>query len=213
MRALPLIALLAVPALAAKLTPATAEAFDNYVRDVDAQMQRSRTGADFMAARSANEKARMRSGEMVVFSPANAPQIKVPGGAIHDWLGEVFIPGGTISATRAVMQDYADYKNIYKPDILDSKLLSRDGDRFHVFLRLYATEFVTVVFNSDYDIVFGQPTPQRMWIDSHTTRIAEVRDPDKSMTDEYPVGDDDGYLWRMTTYWRFEQAGGGIWAE
>ena len=212
-RATVFIGMLAAPAMAARLTQSTAEAFDRYVHAVDARMQSSRTTAQFIALPSPNDRARVRNGELLAFSERDAQAAKMQGGEIHDWTGVVFIPRANIAAARAVMQDYADYKVIYKPDILDSKLLAHEDDRFHVFLRLYAKSFVTVVFNSEYDITFGEPTPRRMYIDSRSTRIAQVSDPDKSMTEEKPVGNDDGYLWRMMTYWRFEEADGGVWAE
>jgi hypothetical protein len=30
----------------------------------------------------------------------------VPGASIHDWVGAIFIPGGTLEKTLAVLQDY-----------------------------------------------------------------------------------------------------------
>ena len=52
-----------------------------------------------------------------------------------------------------------------------------------------------------------------MYINSRSTRIAEVNDPDRSMTEEVRVGHDDGFLWALNSYWRFEQADGGVYAE
>lgn len=163
-----------------------------------------------------DEKAAVRRGEMAVVSEQNSstlPETKIPGGEIHDWTGTVFIPGGTIAAARSVMQDYANYRNIYKPVVIESRLLSHNGDEFRVFLRLYEKQFLTVVYNTEYDILYGQPDPRRMWIRSRSTRIAEVDDPDKSMTKENPVGEDNGFLWRINAYWRFEEADGGLYAQ
>ena len=28
-----------------------------------------------------------------------------------------------------------------------------------------------------------------------------------------PIGDDDGFLWRVNAYWRFEEADGGLYAQ
>ncbi|HZU29318.1 MAG TPA: hypothetical protein VFA04_27595 [Bryobacteraceae bacterium] len=202
---------------AAKLRPETAKAFDDYCRYAEVLMQRDQTPPHYLWIDShPDDKARVQHGDMVIASERSASgagNLKIPGGEVHDWTGTVFIPHGTIAAARAVMQDYADYKVIYKPDVIDSRLLSQHGDEFHVFLRLYAKQIVTVVFNSEYDITYSQPDPDRMSIRSRSTRIAEVDDPAKSMTVEEPVGEDDGFLWRINSYWRFEEADGGLYAQ
>jgi len=58
-----------------------------------------------------------------------------------------------------------------------------------------------------------KPDAMHMTIRSRSTRIAEVHDPDRSMTVEEPVGEDDGFLWRIDSYWRFEEADGGLYVE
>ena len=198
---------------AAKLAPETAQAFDNYVRLAEVQMHRanklSLIGRD-------DDNARVRNGELVVFSErlnGDAPVMKIPGGLIHDWTGAVFIPRATIAEALAVMQDYGQYKQMYAPDVIDSRLISHNGDEFRVFLRLKEKQLVTVVYNTEYDVVYAQPDATQMTLASRSTRIAEVKDPDQSMTAEDPVGLDDGFLWRINTYWRFEQADGGVYAE
>ena len=105
------------------------------------------------------------------------------------------------------------YRNIYTTDVIDSRLLARHGDTFRVFLRLREKQIVTVVFNTEYDIAYAQPDAMHMTIRSRSTRIAEVHDPDRSMTVEEPVGEDDGFLWRIDSYWRFEEADGGLYVE
>jgi hypothetical protein len=56
----------------------------------------------------------------------------VPGASIHDWMGAIFIPGGTLEKTLAALQDYDHHKNIYK-DVPESRLLSRDGNDFRYY--------------------------------------------------------------------------------
>jgi len=211
MRALSIAFLTVLIGPAAKLSSDTAQAFDNYVRLAEVQMQRNPA-----LVWHEDEKARVRNGELVVFSErlnGDAPQMKIPGGLIHDWTGAIFIPRGTIAEARALLQDYEHYKEIYAPDVIDSHLVSHNGDEFRVFLRLKEKQIVTVVYNSQYDVVYAQPDATHMTLASRSTRIAEVSDPGRSMTAEDPVGQDDGFLWRLNTYWRFEQTDGGVYAE
>ena len=63
-----------------------------------------------------------------------------------------------------------------------------------------------------------------LWIDSlppsdraegriHSTRIAEVENPDTPTERELPVGHDGGYLWRLNTYWRLLQRDRGVYLQ
>ena len=40
-----------------------------------------------------------------------------------------------------------------------------------------------------------------------------MKDPDKPDGPELPAGKDHGYLWRLYTYWRFEEKDGGVYVE
>jgi hypothetical protein len=135
--------------------------------------------------------------------------VQVPGGLINHWFGAVFIPRATVADVRAVLQDYASYSRIYTPDVSESKLLAHSGDDFDIFLRLHRQIHVKlafgynfpVEFNTNYRVTYAM-TGDVLRVRSASTRIAEVKDPKKSHTDEYPTGNDDGYLWRLNSYWR-----------
>lgn len=145
-------------------------------------------------------------------SRSSGKAIKVPGGMIHDWVGIVFIPGATMKQTLQVTQSYDHREKIY-PDVLQSKLLGREGDDFKVFMRLYKKKFTTVVLNTDYAIQYHRLDDTHVYCNSYTTRIAQVADPSKPDGPEKPAGEDDGYLWRLYTYWRFEEKDGGIYMQ
>ena len=48
---------------------------------------------------------------------------------------------------------------------------------------------------------------------SFTTRIAEIEDAGEATESEKPVGDDRGFLWRLNSYWRFQEEDGGGFVE
>jgi hypothetical protein len=183
-----LAAAVAVPCCAAQLKPETGRAFDRYVELAEKQL----SAGPFLYTTA-------HRGETVVVE-AKIPNVPVPDGQIHDWLGVLFISGTTIASVRTVMQDYDGYQRIYKPDVTDSKLLARDGDHFRVFLRMYKHEFLTLVYDSEYDVRYSFPAPDRMEVVSRSTRIVQS-------------GDDHGFLWRLNSYWRFQQADGGVYAQ
>jgi hypothetical protein len=201
----------------ARLTPETEAAFDRYVQAAESRMNRDLSPERFLVADTKPElKARLQGGEMVIEPGAalnDSEEAKAPGGMIQDWMGSMFIKDATNAKVRAVLQDYENYTEFYKPEVIESKLISHQGDEYDVFLRLYKKQILTVVLNTRYQVRYGALDPQHMYVISHSTRIAEVKNHKRSYTDEEPVGNDTGFLWRLNSYWRFEEAGGGVYAQ
>lgn len=112
-----------------------------------------------------------------------------------------------------MLEEYAAYKQIYRPEVIESKLRYHRGDDYDIFLRLYKRQFVTVVLNANYHVHYGTVDSTRLYVNSRSTRIAEVKDPDRSYTEELPVGHDNGFLWALNSYWRFEEVDGGVYAQ
>jgi hypothetical protein len=202
---------------AADLTPETQRAFDRYIQLTEAGLERDLNAPHFLYGNpTAQQKASLRKGDVLIVPRQvrdNGKEIVVPGGFIQDWVGTLFIRGATIAQVRSVMQDYAAYKNFYKPEVIESKLLHHNGNEYDIFLRLYKKQFVVVVLNGNYHVQYGDLDPDRMYVNSRSTRLAEVKDPDRSLTEEEKVGHDDGFLWALNSYWRFEQADGGVYAQ
>ena len=48
---------------------------------------------------------------------------------------------------------------------------------------------------------------------SRTTKIAEVEKAGKPDEREKPPGTGEGFLWKLNSYWRFEERDGGVWVE
>ncbi|MGC2105960.1 MAG: hypothetical protein WA647_12710, partial [Candidatus Acidiferrum sp.] len=94
-----------------------------------------------------------------------------------------------------------------------SKIESRDGDHFRVFLRFRRHKVITVVLDTEHDIRYFHDAPGRAHSRSSAVRIAEVENPGKSDERELPPGEDGGYLWRMETWWRMEEGDGGVYVQ
>ena len=195
----------------AKLTPETSAAFDRYSEAAEARMKANLQPEHFLQTSDPLVRANLRGGELRIESRAtldSGKQVKVPDGMIQDCLGIMFIPGATIAQVKAVLQDYGDYKQFYKPEVTESRQISHQGDEYDVFLRLYKKHILTAVLNSNYHVRYGVLDAKHIYVTSHSTRIAEVK-----KDGELPVGDDSGFLWRLNSYWRFEEADGGVYAE
>jgi hypothetical protein len=185
----------------ARLTPEAAGAFDRYVDSVEAAKNHE---LDF-------DKIKLQGGEARIVLGGTPPDID--GGMIQDWRGAMFLPHATIQKVKTVLQDYENYKQFYKPEVIESKQTRHQGDEYDVFLRLRKKQVLTVVLNTEYRVRYSHPDERRMYVVSHSTRIAEVKDPQRPFSAEEPVGRDSGFLWRLNSYWRFEEADGGVYAE
>ena len=212
MRWIAIAAFCVLGAPAAELKPDTINAFDQYIRETEQRLDSSK-GA-LWADASPDRARRVRAGEIVV-APFNAkPDWSVKGGGlIHDWVGSVFIPGATIERTLALVQDYNRHKLVYKPEVVDSRVISREGDRFQIFLRLLKKKVITVQLNTEHSVQYIQLGPRSWRSISRSTRIAEVENPGKPGEREKPPGTGEGFLWRLNSYWLFEERDGGTFVE
>jgi hypothetical protein len=210
-------------ASAAELKPKTTEAFDKYVAATEARMtQELRSGNSFLYvdALPANDLKeaydRLKRGEILVeHRETKAPGVSsdVPDGLVHHWVGLVFIPGVTLAQALPVLKDYEHRAELYKPAVTASRLISHQGDDYKIFLRLYEKKFTTVAFNTEYDVHWGGLDQRRLYSDSISTRIAQLKNPDNPDAGEYPVGKGNGFLWRFNTYWRYEEKDGGVYLQ
>jgi len=205
-------ALCALSAAAAELKPATTAAFDRYIRQSE---ERLNAPAAFLWADESPERARrVRRGEILVQPFTGKPDWSVAGGGlIHDWVGSVFIPGATLEQTLALVQDYNRHKEIYKPEVVDSRILSHNGNDFRIYLRLLKKKVITVQLNTEHEVKYIQLAPKRWRSISHSTKIAEIENAGKSTEREKPPGTGEGFLWKLDSYWRFEERDGGTWLE
>jgi hypothetical protein len=211
------------PAGAVELKPQTLEAFDRYVKlseaHIDAELAR-RTPflwVDTLSgARREKADADLRAGRVVVErlkTLDNAQPIVAPGAIIHHWIGTVFVPGASLEQTLALVEDYDHHQDYYRPEVMRSKILARNGNDFRVYLRFYKKKVLTSVLDTEHEIHYEIVDATHAWSRSRSVHIREVENAGKSDERQKPEGNDRGLLWRIYTYWRFEQKGGGTYVE
>ena len=198
-----------------QLKPETLDAFQSYVREAEAAMQTALEGrSPFLWSDENPERARrVRKGEIPAQLWAGDAPVHVPGGLIHDWIGAVCIPHTTIAKTLARVQDYDNHKNIYKPEVIDSRLLSHHGNDFTIFLRLLKKKIITVVMDTEHDVHYQRLSDDRWLLRSYTTRACEVDDAGTPKEKIHPPDTGYGFLWRLYSYWKFMAEGDGVIVE
>jgi len=198
------------------LKPATAAAFERYLQGVDAAVSQRVSGAkNFLwLDDSPARRARVLKGEVVAERTGGSGPLKVPDGLVHDWIGVVFIPRVKLSQVLTFVQDYNHHKDFYGPEVVDARILSRDGEHFVIYMRLKKGKMgVEVVLNTEHDAQFFRLDQARWHSRSRTTRIAELENPGTPKEREKPVGADGGYMWGLSSYWRFVERDSGVYVE
>lgn len=217
------VALVAAPAGAVDLKPRTIDAFNAYVKLTEAQIDSGLVSrAPFLwveglpESRRAGLEAQLRAGKVVIErleTLESGKKIQIPDGIIHHWIGTIFIPGATLAQTLAFEQDYDHHQDYFRPDVARSKILRHNSDEFLIQLRFYKKKIITTVIDSEHEVHYDLVDSTHAWSRSRTTRIQEVDNAGKPDERLEPEGHDRGFLWRMNTYWRFEEKDGGMYVE
>ena len=206
-----------------KLKTETQGAFDRYLKLTEARNEGElRRGTHLLwidglpEERRAEAYAALKRGEVKMRRLEildNDKSIPCPGGMIHHWTGVVFIPGAKLEDVLGVLEDYDRHSVYYAPDVEQSKLESREGDHFRVFLRFRRHKVITVVLNTEHEVQYFRDAPRKAHSRSSAVRIAEVVNAGKSDEREKTPGNDDGFMWRMETWWRMEERDGGVYVQ
>ena len=177
--------LCAPPDATAAPSNATLSAWKAYAAETETRLERTRPS-------SAREVA--PSGLV-----ADGMSIDVPGGTISHWRGSAFIPGITLDRLLNGLQHPGTPPP--QEDVVSSRVIARSGDSLRVAIRLVRHAVVTVSYDTEHEMTFRRWTPTLATGRSVATRIEEVG------------GADHGFLWRLNSYWRYEERSGGVLVE
>ncbi len=213
--------LLAASTQAAELQRKTVDAWSQYVQLTEQRIKEELVSTegflvqDFDRAGSSLRTAVQR-GEIPVSQmrtiQLDGARIKVPGGAIHHWRGAIFIQGVTLNDVLDGVQSPLRQEDLQE-DVLESRVIERTADRMKVFLKLKRKKFVTVHYNTEHDMRYARHDSARASSRSVATKIAELADVGSPTEREHPIGNDRGFLWRLNSYWRYEEVDGGVIVE
>lgn len=198
-----------------KLERPTIEAFEAYIARAEAQMEQALDGRRpfLWCDLSPVIAQQVHHGQVIVSSCSEPGPVSVPDGLIHDWIGAAFIPATNLKSTLELVQDYDHHKDLYKPEVVDSRLLWREGNAFKIFLRLLKKKVLTVVLDTDHDVRYRALDQLRCTCRSYSQRIAEVENPGSARERVLPPDSGHGFLWRLNSYWQFEERDGGVYVE
>lgn len=199
-----------------ELRPEALAAWDHYIEQAKMRANsRLDPRQHFLWVDESPDRARrVRTGEILVAPLNGSGRIEVPYGLIHDWIGAAFLPDTTIENIFATMDQYACYKEFYKPTIIDSKLLSRAGGEITFSMRwLKKVLWVTTVSDAEYKACYFRRDEKSRYGFVESTRIQDVVNYGRPSERNLPVGTGSGFIWRLFSISRFEELDGGLYVE
>jgi hypothetical protein len=214
----------AAPSLgAAELRRETEAAWERYVELTEMRIERELASGDGFLVQEflpAGERARaaaaISAGEVFATKlhtlEPDGTEVETPSGLVHHWAGSIFVPGAEVEGLVGWLQDYDEHHR-YFDDVEESRLITRQGESFDIFLRLRRKKIVTVHYATEHAVHYRRHGAGRISSRSRATRISEIEDPGTPREREKPAGEDRGFLWRLNSYWRFEQRPGGVVVE
>lgn len=209
---------------AAELTPKTVKAWDQYLQWANAKVQRELSDLNVFLIQNtlapgdkASVQKQLQSGQIVVRQmrdvvPGGA-KFKVPDGEIHHWWGAIQLRNIRLSQLMQFLQDYDHHAGKFS-DVERSRLIEKNGNQFKIYFRLTRSKsFVTAYYNTEQECLYTTYGSSRIASQSTATKIAEIEDPGTPSEHEKAPGNDRGFLWRLVSWWRFEQKGNDVIVE
>ena len=199
---------------AAELKQEAVRTWDAYVETANLQM-RDRMHKTFLwVDESPDRIQRLRNGEILISSVGQRNPKPVPSGLIHDWIGAALIPNARLEDVLSAARSYDQYKNFYRPAVVDSKSLGTTGDCDKYSMRVVNKEVVAeTALDGEYEACYVQVDAKRWYSIGYSTRVQEVQGYGRPDERDLPPGQGSGYIWRLYSIARFEQTDDGVYVE
>jgi hypothetical protein len=203
-------------AIGAEPTAEAVAGFNSHVRVVETRLARQHASRDsFLASAgsAASGDIRLRSGELIIEQLTPSAGADLPGAMLHHWRGTAFAPGAKVADFERLMRNFSAYPQRFSPQVLQAKLLAQQEDRAQATMRVRQHHVITVVMDTTYEIDYGRLDPGYGYSMSRSTRISEIASPGTDAERALNSDEEHGFLWRMNTYWSYEERDGGLYMQ
>jgi hypothetical protein len=193
--------LLRAPRLFAEASPVALAAFNTYARTVESRLARQHQSLENFLTLPTDpaELTRLRSGQLLI-EKITTPT--TPDALLHHWRATAFVPNATAVDFERLLQNFSAYPHNFAPQIVSTTVLSHTPTDTIVRLRTRQHHVITVVLDTTVDVTFATLDPTHGYSISRSTRVDEIS----------PAGDN-GFLYRLNTYWTYEQRDGGLYLQ
>lgn len=198
--------------------PGTVAGWIRYAAAVESRLARDIQHGPFLAIDAperADERRRLMAGALVTSAvetrDAEGAAIEIPNGLVHDWRGDVLIPGATLDQVLERLEHAAPPG---PPDeVLSSRIVAAGPGWNRIALTLRRQKVISVVYATEHQVTFRRLPPGRAVSTSVATSITELSDYGTARQKPVAAADDRGLLWRWNAYWRFQETPAGVIAE
>ncbi len=202
--------------LAAEPTAANVAAFNLYSQSVEARlMQQHRSASGFLTGTPTADAPtpmtdaqlrQLRQGELLI---EHLPTPATAGALLHHWRATAFAPGAHAAGFERLMRDFEAYPQHFAPEVVAATAASGlpSGSPAHTTLRIRQHHVITVLMDTSYDVSFGQLDGAHGYSVSRSTRVTEL---DPRTARALSPDEAHGFLWRLNTYWSYEERDGGL---
>ena len=203
-----------VRGVAAEPSAAAVAAFNAYIGTVEGRLGRQHAGAKgFLVPVAAESEAGLRRGELVVEKVVPGGGGELPGAMIYHWRGTAFAQGAKAADFERLMRDFDGYVRHFAPQVMAAKTLAHDGDHYQASMRVRQKHVITVVMDTSYDVNFGRLDATHGYSVSRSMRTAEIGGAGTSDEHVLTASEEHGFLWRLDTYWSYEERDGGLYMQ
>jgi hypothetical protein len=198
-----LVLLLEAPRLLAQPSPAALAAFNAYTQAVESRLaQQHRNPTTFLTPEPLHPTD-------ITIDRLTPPSADLSGALLHHWRGTAFAPSATASDFNRLIRDFNAYPQHFGPQVLESHAVTPPSGPTQAFLRIRQHHVLTVVMDTSYDVTFAQLDPAHGYSISRSTHIDEL----DSANHPLPPAQDHGFLWRLNSYWSYEERDGGLYLQ
>jgi hypothetical protein len=190
---------------AAQPSPTANAAYNAYLRSVESRLAgQHQSQAGFLANLTpvSSRDHELHSGALL-FEDLSPRSSTIPGALLHHWRATAFIPGATAAEFDRLLRDFPAYPRIFAPQVQRVSVLSCSANSARIAMRMLQHHGITVVLEGTFQVTFAQLDALHRFSSSASTAISEVASP----------GADHGFLWRMNTFWSYEQRNGGLYLQ
>lgn len=211
--------LLAMNCGAAGLNPSAERAYEIYVDSIESRLARQHARPEtYLAVPPAHAGAPgkserpMTAGDIQI-EAVNGGTWQVPGALLRHWRGTAFVPNATPVEMFAVLRDFRNFSALYAPQVASARALTDDGQIATIEVRFKKQRVVTIVLDGEYKVETRLAGTDRGYSISRSTHFWQVDNPGTARERRRLEGQDDGFLWRLNSYWSFTQVNGGLQTE
>ena len=199
--------------------PASAvSAFNAYAGKVESRLREQHRRTDgFLVSVGTDSQTddQLRRGQLIIEQLTRDAEAELPGALLHHWRGTAFVQGATAADFERLMKNFNSYPRTFSPQVMRASILTpeKNGDHFTATMRLRQRHVITVVMDPTYDIEYGRLDARHRYSISRSTKIAEIDAPGTAKEHALSENEEHGFLWRMNTYWSYEERDGGLYMQ